>query len=944
MIKMTIFARFRLILAGILCAVVPLNAADHWPRTGDGLEPDESLSGGQLGNGFRYLIFENAEPPQRLSLRLYVGTGSLMEEDDEQGLAHFLEHMAFNGTENFAPGEMVEFFQRIGMAFGADTNAHTGFDETVYKIDLPNLDDETLDQGLKLLRDYADRMLLTEEEIERERGVILAEKRARDSVGYRTTVAYWSFLFPDTIIPERFPIGIEEVIRGAQRPTFERFYRTWYRPDNIVLVAVGDIDPEMLEARITAAFGSMEKPVGDLPSVDLGTIDSERIAAHLHTEVDAPATQIGIYALRTYAKGEDSRAQREEDIALATANRMLSRRINRMAELEETPFSEGNAFGYDLLQFFELAGVEVICRPEQWQAALGSLENELRRALIWGFTESEFAEMRAAIINDHRQAERSAASRRSRALADSLVRSIGRQFVFTHPSTELAIIEDLYERLDLEAVNDAFRAAWDIPGRKVFVSGNLALDDGDEKVLATFLDAANVPVEPIDDVALGSFAYTDFGPAGEVVSRQDYAEQGITQLRFANNVGVNLMATDFEQGVIHLLVRFGGGKLAETETDQGMGVMAAHTFIEGGTGQHSFDELRRILAGHTVGLDFAVEEGAFALAGTTNPDDLLLQLQLFAAYLLDPGFRPEALIMARREIPQVYIQAESTVEGVLRNQVARYLAAGSFRFGLPPQERLQSITLEEVAAWLEPARLEEFLEISVVGDFDPDELIEALAITFGALPERAARPLDRTNERRIKKAAVPGSEQFGFSSSVDRTAAIVYWPTTDWWHIERTRRLNLLASVFSDRLRLEIRQQLGDAYSPFAVSDTSEVFTDYGWFFGAAIVAPDVAERVTVAIQSIGQRLAEDGITDDELVRAKTPLLSRIHEMRRNNGYWLHRVLAESQQHPQKIEWAGQLIEDIESITTAELFDLARQYLGDERALRVVISPTAAPE
>lgn len=931
----------------VLVALViglPLCAAESWPRSGEGLEPDANLSGGRLENGMRYLILTNDEPPQRLSLRLYVGTGSLMEADDEQGLAHFLEHMAFNGTENFAPGEMVEFFQRIGMAFGADTNAHTGFDETVYKIDLPDLQEETIEQSLLLLRDYADRMLLLDAEIERERGVILAEKRARDSVGYRTFVAYWTFLFPDSIIPERFPIGIEEVIRTAGRETFERFYHTWYRPDNIVLVAVGDVDPAMLAGRIEEMFGSMRKPSAPLPEIDLGKVDPQGVTALLHTEVDAPATQISIFGLRPYTKGPDSRLRRQSDIAVATANRILSRRLNRLAEQEDIPFSEGAAFSTDYLQFFELSGVEVTCRPEEWASALAILENELRRALQWGVTEAEFAEVRASIINDQRQALRSAPSRRSRALADNLVRSIGREFVFTHPETELEIVEELFAQLDVEDVNRALRAAWDVPGIKIFVSGNLELDDADSVILEHFLAAGEIEVEPIEEGDLAAFGYADFGAAGEIVSRVDHSEPNIVQLRFANNVAANLMRTTYEQGVIRVLVRFGGGKLAETENNQGVAMMAAHTYVEGGTGMHSFDELRRILAGHTVGVDFTVEEGSFTLSGVTNPDDLKLQLQLLAAYVLDPGFRPEAMVMARRDLPQIYIQAGSTVEGVLRNEVVRALAGGSYRFGLPPRERVEAITLEEVAAWLAPANQQDFLELSIVGDFEEESLVDALAATFGALPERDAEPRPWTAERRIQKAAVPDQLAFGFRSTVDRAAAIVYWPTTDWWDISLTRRLNLLASVFSDRLRIEIRQQHGDAYSPFAVSDSSEVFTDYGWLFGGAIVDPAVAERVVDAVRSIGQRLATEGVSEDELVRARTPLISRIREMRRNNSYWLNRVLADSQRHPQKIEWANQLIADVESVTAAELSQLAAEYLGEERALGVTISPQEISE
>lgn len=707
----------------------------------------------------------------------------------------------------------------------------------------------------------------------------------------------------------------------------------------MVLVAVGDIDPAELAARIETVFGSMQEPEGSLPQVDLGEVDAEGIVAHLHTEADAPATEISIFGVRPYSRGPDSRLRRQSDITVSVANRILTRRLNRLAEKEDTPFSEGAAYSADFLEFFEVSGAEVTCRPEQWAAALALLENELRRALQWGFTEAEFDEARAEILNDYRQAVRSAASRRSRALADGLASTVGRETVFTHPQTDLEIVEELFAKLTVDDITDAFRGAWSVPGIRIFVSGNLELENGDATILEHFFAAAENEVEPMDELETAVFGYTEFGPAGEIVSRIDHEKPSIVQLRFANNVAVNLLPTDYEEDIIRVLVRFGGGKLAETEENRGVAMIAAFTYVHGGTGKHSFDELRRILAGHTVDVDFSVEEGSFALSGVTNSDDLALQLRLLAAYVVDPGFRPEALVMARRDLPEMYIKATTTAEGVLRNEVARALAGGSFRFGLAPRERLEAITLEEVAAWMAPANRSDFLEVSVVGDFNADEVMPLLAATFGALPKRDAEPRAWTDERQIHKAGVPGEMSFDYRSTVDRAVALVYWPTTDWWNISLNRRLNLLSLVLSDRLRVEIRQQHGDAYSPFAHNDASEVFTDYGWLFGGAVVDPAVAGRVVDAVRSIGASLAKDGVSDDELLRARTPLMNQILEMRRNNNYWLYRVLADSACHPQKIEWASHLIADIESITAGELSRIAAEYLREDRALGVTVSP-----
>ena len=241
-----------------LVLVLPLYAG-LWPHTESDLKPDSRIVWGVLDNGLRYAIMPHDEPPDRVSLRLLVQAGSLMEADDQRGLAHFIEHMAFNGTKHFEAEEMVKYFQRLGMDFGADTNAHTSYNETVYKIELPSSDGDLLNDGLKLLRDYADGMLMAQEELDKERGVILAEKRARDSVEFRTFKAAMSFLMPESLLPRRHPIGIEAVIENAPREAFLRYYRDWYRPDRMVLVAVGAVEPQSLAPLLERHFASMAR-------------------------------------------------------------------------------------------------------------------------------------------------------------------------------------------------------------------------------------------------------------------------------------------------------------------------------------------------------------------------------------------------------------------------------------------------------------------------------------------------------------------------------------------------------------------------------------------------------------------------------------------------------------------------------------------------------------
>ncbi|HHC24072.1 MAG TPA: insulinase family protein, partial [Desulfobacterales bacterium] len=225
-----------------------------WPHEKSDLLPDPDLIFGKLPNGIRYVLMENHEPKDRVSLHLNVQAGSLNESDDQQGLAHFLEHMLFNGSEHFPPGELVKYFQSIGMAFGNDANAHTGFAETVYDVLLPTGSKENIEKGLLVMKDYARGALLLKSEIDRERGIILAEKRTRNSVGYRTYISSMEFVFSGSKITLRLPIGTEEVIKKADRRLLKDYYDAWYRPENMILIMAGDFDAGLAESLIKSAF------------------------------------------------------------------------------------------------------------------------------------------------------------------------------------------------------------------------------------------------------------------------------------------------------------------------------------------------------------------------------------------------------------------------------------------------------------------------------------------------------------------------------------------------------------------------------------------------------------------------------------------------------------------------------------------------------------------
>jgi zinc protease len=917
-----------------------------WPQDNSDIKPDPTAVFGTLPNGFRYIILPNKEPPGRVSLRLRINAGSFMETEDQRGLAHFTEHMAFNGSKHFPPGELVGYLQKLGMGFGADTNANTSFQRTLYKLDLPDTSDAVLRDSLSLFQDYVDGLLLPQTEIDRERGVILSEKRDRDNVDYRTFVAGWEFDFPDALLPKRQPIGLESVIREAQRDRFASFYQTWYTVDRATLVVVGDVKPDDFIPLIKEYFGPIVARKSP-PDPNLGQFGTPGFQAGFHREPEAPAVSIDIATMSPFSFGPDRVARRAKELTLDAANFIISRRLERLTRQANAPIVQGQSYSYSDFDAFQASGIQATCQPAQWHAALDTIEQELRRALQFGFNAPEVNEARAYILNQLQEAAKTADTRLSRGLSDEVAGSLDDNEVYTSPAQDLAMAQPILDALTPQQCLDGLKEAWSLSGRRLFVAGNL--DFPDASAVQTLTDAYNksaaVAVTKPDDNGATEFAYASAGAPGQVVERNDIADLGITQLRFANNVRVNLKKTDFEADKIHVLVQFGGGRLDLPANQPAIAFMADAAFIEGGLGKHSAEDLQRLLAGKTAGADFSAGTNYFDLSGDTNPRDLRLELELLKAYLTDPGYRPDALALVRRDLPALYANLAQNVEAVLSNQMENFLASGDPRFGYPAQAQAEAVTMDDIRAWLAPILRDSYMEISIVGDFDPAATEKALAETFGTLPARAEKRADYTAVLNVKFPvdAAGTVKNYDVPSVIPKAEAVVAWPTTDQSDIQRVRTLGVLAQVFSDRLRVIIRQKLGEAYSPEVTNNSNDVYPQYGYAYALISSDPKLAASLADQARDIGDAIATGGVTQDEFDRAITPLQKYIAEYRRNNIYWLVRVLAGSQAKPRQLDWARTLPTAYDQITPDQVSALAKQYLGAEHAVRILVIPQPPP-
>lgn len=909
-----------------------------WPVPADGaLAHDPAVVWGRLENGVRYAILPNATPPGRVSLRLLVEAGSLMEAEDQRGLAHFLEHMAFKGSENLPPGELVRILQRAGLAFGPDTNAQTGFDTTTYQLDLPRNDAALVAQGIGILSEVAGRLLLAPDQIEPERGVILSERRLLDTPEMRRSQAELDFLLPGSLYADRDPIGTEEVIRTAPRERFAAFYRDWYTPERLVVVIVGEVEPDAVSAVIRARFGELAQPP-DAPADPLPRpLREPGLKALLISDPGLPAS-VSFNRTIAYDDRPDSLESQRIWLRRMMASAMLNRRLESIGLRAGAPFTRAATGSYDLPPEATMVTLELQTEAESWRKALAAGEQQLRAALVHGFAEAELAEMLAILRSELETAAARAATRETPELADQLAEVIAEERVFTSPAADLVLLEELTRGLTVAEVDAALRELWAGSPPQIVVAGPIELAEPEAEILAAYEASRAVPVVPHAVEANAAFPYAAFAEPSAVITTEEIADVGITRVRFGNGVGLDLKPTPFEAGKIMVGVRFGTGRLGLPKDQPGLDLLARRAFVAGGLGRMSFEELVRSFAARQVEANLVVGDSSLTLTGTTDREDLPLQLALLAAYVADPGYRPEARERYLDDLTASYAGAAAVPEGAVDGPIAAFLHDGDLRFARPPQADAERRTMAELRAWLEPMLRDGPLQVVVVGDIDPAQVIAEVGRTFGALPPRPAE-LARPEPPRFSLPSAAEPVRFPHAGPDDQVLALVYWPTPGRVDAMTDIGLDLVADILADRLLEAVRDREGATYSPEAFSDRSWALPGFGQLVAALDVTAADAERLQGLILDVAAGMAAGGITQDELDRALQPRLAQARAALEDNGYWFYNVMLGFQQYPERLEDARRLMANHEAQTLAWVQELAMRHLDRARALPVLVVP-----
>ena len=876
-------ALFAVLAAPAHADPAPQREPARWAQDVLGRAADPDVRFGTLPNGLRYAIMRNTTPADGVAMRMRIGSGSLKERDEEQGLAHYLEHMAFRGSRNIADGEVVKMLERQGLRFGPDTNAFTSHDETVYMFTFPRADATALDTGFTLFREIGERLTLDPAAIDAERGVILSEERLRDSPSFRAIKASFANSLAGTRVPQRWPIGLVETIKAANSARLRRYYEANYRPDNATLVVVGAIDPAAVEAAIKARFADW-KPAASPDSVDIGTPHPASDAV----EFIAPGApdNLRLGWVRPADRRGETVAYDREKLADLVAMTILNNRLADRAAAAGSPFvaAQGQALS-SLYGAASLTFVQLTAAPERWNEALAAMIAEQRHLVSDGPDEADLARAVRQVSTQLESIAANAATRKSSEIADAIVSTVNDGLLYTSPAQDLALARQILPPMGMADVRAALTRVFSGAGPLLFRSaqsgpvGEATLAEALHKDWAAPLAARKAS-------AAVTWPYTAFGTPGTVIGREDDAALGTTTVRFANGSRLMVRPTKVEADHISVKVALGNGR-AGADPALVHALWAVSLAPLGGTGKLAAGEIQRWAqtTGRSLTVDLRPETRAFILGGQTRPADFATQMQLLAAEARDAAYRPEMAEKLAAISPMITGQVDASAGAVFTRALHTLIGSGDSRYAdVPAAADIATTKPADIPALLHDA-LAGPADVVVVGDITVDGAIAAMATTFGAGP--ALPPRADAAPRIVPPAPSATPHVAWHKGRADQAYYGVYWMLPDYFADPRGSQVaRVAAGVLQARLIDTVREKLGLTYTPQTDVAASVQIAGLGYLGAILETPPANFPAFRTALAALIADLAARPISADELDRARKPLVEGRAKDMEGNGFW----------------------------------------------------------
>ena len=924
---------------------------------------DPAVRRGTLSNGLAYYVRRNVEPLNRAQLRLAVRVGSVLEQEAERGYAHFVEHMAFNGTARFAKQEIIDYLESLGSGFGPDLNAYTSFDETVYQLEIPTEDEQVLETALQILSDWAYAVAFDPDEVVQERDVIMEEWRSGRGASARILDRQLPVLFGASRYSERLPIGLPEVIEGATSEGLRQFVDAWYRPELMAVVAVGDFDAERMEAAIHRHFAPPPQGAADHARAQAGDTPVDRpqfeipdhraVRVSVVTDPEASRASFTLYRKLPAATGQDLAAYRRL-VVDGLYGEMINQRLFERRQVADPPYL-GASSGRGHLAG-ATATLVASARVDEEGAARGLqvVLEELRRAQLHGFTATELARAKANQMSGIESAYQERDQRPSARLAAEYLRHFLEGEMVPGLEVEYRLFQELLPQIDTAEV-DAVADLWAEPGNVVLlVSGPAGIsaaaaeaagvnpDDTEaaNAALAAALQeqlaaAVTLAVDPYQDLTGDAPLLARMPEPGAVVGERRLEAIDAVEWTLSNGAAVIAKQTDFRNDEVLMAAVSPGGDSLVPDEDYIAAFSAAAIATGSGAGVHDQVALDKLLAGKNVAVSPTIDDLFEGLDGHASPRDLETLFQLVTLYATAPRFDPTYFASFRSRLQSQIENRDASPQAVFRDRLGSILAQEHFRARPLSLELLEELNLERSRAVYEE-RFADFGDFTFIftGAFEWEQLRALSTAYLAALPATGRQerwrdvgidPPPGVVEETVRRGLEPLSTTF-----------LVFAGEMEWSRTEALT-LVLLGNMLETRLRESIREELGGTYS-YGARGSGQALPDHEYEVWVAFDSdPARADELLAAVFAEVEWL-QAGAEQSYLDKAKELLRSDREEQRRTNHFWLNEIRAVVE-----IGEAFAVINGFEqrldSVTLDDVAAAARRYLRDDRYARVILLP-----
>jgi zinc protease len=899
---------------------------------------DPAVRIGKLPNGFTYYIRKNVEPKNRVQLYLANKIGSIMENDDQRGLAHFMEHMGFNGTKNFPKNDLVNYLQKAGVRFGADLNAYTSFDETVYQLPIPSDDPEVLKNGIQIMRDWAQDATLDVVEIDKERGVVLEEKRLGKGAQQRMQDKYLPMLFNNSRYSDRLPIGTEEVLKNFSAETIKQFYKDWYRPDLQALIVVGDIDVDAMEKTIKAKFSDLKNPLKprQRTKYSISLLNKNQFIAVTDKEFPVSVAQIMIkHPELKLITATDYR----NSIIRSLFNSMIGTRFADMSKQADPPFLQAGANISGFLAGLDMYNVFVVAKPGEMERGFKAILTETERVKRFGFTQTELDRAKQSYLTNME----SSFKEKDKTPSESLVKEYLRNFLEQEASPgieyEYKMANSMTGGISLSDLNNLAKKYITDVNRDVIIMGPEKDKDNlpDEAKVESWISGTkqsdiSAYVDQLSDKPLLSAKLS----GGKVISESKIPEIGVSEFKLSNGIKVILKPTDFKNDEISFSAFSPGGSSLYSDADFQSAQYATAIIRNGGLAEFNSVQLPKLLSGKRVSVSPFITERSEGISGSTSPKDLETALQLTYLYFTQPRKDAETFKGLIAQQKGGLANRGNDPNSVFADSVAAILGNYNVRRTGPTVEKINQVSLDR-AFEIYKDRFADASDFTFVfvGSFKPEEIKPLLEQYLGSLPsgnrKEAAKDLGiKIPAGKIDKKIYKGQEP--------KASVRLVFSGDYIWSEKHNNQLDALAEVLTIKLIERLREDEGGVYGVGARASYSK-FPKSRYTFSISFgCAPENVEKLISSTLDEINKIRVNGALAGDIEKFIAEESRTTETQLKDNGFWLG-YLTNQLQNEDDPKQILTYLESLKELNPESLKATVQYRLNPDNFIRIVLLP-----